>query len=124
MTRIVKSDDFSNHNLPIGARVEFLRWRDDDDVCLYTQGGDGDEVAIDRRDLEGVPVVDGWVCPPVGHVFWPKEGVACTVIGEPDPTIDLFGRGMRNVLIRINDTGEEGWYTYGPQAIIFDIEER
>lgn len=84
---------------------------------------DGAESAL-KPEEEWVPFVDGWVTPPIGHVFWPREGIACTVIGEPVPADDLFGRGMRNVLIRINDTGEEGWYMYGPRAYIFDIKER
>lgn len=46
----VVSDNHSNHNLHIGATVEFLERRDE--VDLYTQGGEGDEVAIDRRDLK------------------------------------------------------------------------
>lgn len=49
-TFTVRSDDHSNHNLPIGATVTFHRYYDG--VNLYTQGGGGDEVAIDPRDLE------------------------------------------------------------------------
>ena len=49
----VISDEYSNHNLPIGARVTFLGYGDDY-ADLYTQGGDGDEVAIDPRDLEAL----------------------------------------------------------------------
>lgn len=46
----VVSDNYSNHNLPVGAKVTL--WDvDDDGVFWYTQGGDGDEVAIDPRDL-------------------------------------------------------------------------
>jgi hypothetical protein len=47
----VVSDDHSNHGLPIGAHVEHLRYDAEDDVDLYTMGGEGDEVAIDPRDL-------------------------------------------------------------------------
>lgn len=49
----VMSDNHSNHNLPIGAVVEPCEppaWASGTD--WYTQGGDGDEVAIDPRDLE------------------------------------------------------------------------
>lgn len=48
----VISDDYSDHNLPIGAvvtKVEAPEWADGGD--WYSQGGDGDEVAIDPRDL-------------------------------------------------------------------------
>ena len=45
----VISDRHSNHNLPIGAQVAWLEHKDG--VDHYTQGGDGDEVAIDPQDL-------------------------------------------------------------------------
>lgn len=48
----VISDGHSNHNLPIGTEVKFLGHDYDNDVDLFTQGGVGDEVAIDPRDLE------------------------------------------------------------------------
>lgn len=56
MTFRVIGDDHSNHNLPIGALVEQLDTSDapdwsDDGVEWYTQGAEGDEVAIDSRDL-------------------------------------------------------------------------
>ena len=52
----VIGDDFSNHGLPIGAVVAPI---DPPAWCRpgpaegqwFTQGGDGDEVAIDPRDL-------------------------------------------------------------------------
>ena len=44
--------DNSNHNLPIGATVHWLVY--EDGVDKYTQGGDGDEVSIDPRDLREV----------------------------------------------------------------------
>jgi hypothetical protein len=47
----IKSDNHSNHGLPAGAEVQHLR-TDEDGTDWYTQGGDGDEVAIDPRDLE------------------------------------------------------------------------
>ena len=51
------SDNHSNHGLPIGAKVVQLDTSDapdwsDDGVEWYTQGGEGDEVAIDSQDLE------------------------------------------------------------------------
>lgn len=52
MPRII-GDNYSNHNLPIGANVQLLEARDD--VDLYTMGGEGDEVAIDPRDLSLSP---------------------------------------------------------------------
>lgn len=48
----VVSDDHSNHNLPVGAIVQWFDFVDG--VNLYTQGGTDDEVAIDDRDLEEV----------------------------------------------------------------------
>ena len=48
----VVSDDHSNHNLPIGATVQYLGTKVDDSVDVYTQGVDDDDVAIDPRDLE------------------------------------------------------------------------
>lgn len=52
---IVVSDDFSNHNLPVGAAVTPCpppSWAAfGDNGNWYTQGGVGDEVAIDPRDL-------------------------------------------------------------------------
>jgi hypothetical protein len=52
-TRRVVSDDYSNHGLPIGAEVEPIEGPDwaDPDTDWYTQGIEGDEVAIDPRDL-------------------------------------------------------------------------
>lgn len=50
---VVKSDDYSGHSLPIGAHVQRVPtpdWADGTD--WYSQGGDGDEVAVDLRDLE------------------------------------------------------------------------
>jgi len=49
----VTSDEFSNHNLPIGAVVTSTdppEWADSS-ARWFTQGIDGDEVAIDPRDL-------------------------------------------------------------------------
>jgi hypothetical protein len=65
MKRRVKSDEYSNHNLPIGAEVEMLEETPEWAQCefpvdWYTQGGDGDEVAIDPRDLEDLPVGYRW----------------------------------------------------------------
>jgi hypothetical protein len=57
--RRVISDNYSNHNLLPGAIVEHFASHDDG-VDLYTQGGDGDEVAIDPRDLEDLPVGYRW----------------------------------------------------------------
>lgn len=51
LSAIVRSDDHSNHNLTIGARVEFLHHDDFNGVDLYTLGIVDDEVAIDPRDL-------------------------------------------------------------------------
>lgn len=55
---IVRSDRFSNHGLPIGAVVERTdppEWfGPDDEGHWYSLGGDGDEVAIDPRDLKEV----------------------------------------------------------------------
>lgn len=48
----VISDNHSNHNLPIGATVMWFGFVDG--VDHYTQGGDGDEVAIDPRDLKEI----------------------------------------------------------------------
>lgn len=48
-TAVVVSDH-SNHGLPIGATVMFYRWQGD--VDMWTLGGEGDEVAIDPRDLK------------------------------------------------------------------------
>lgn len=48
---IVTGDDYSNHNLPVGARVvqvEAPEWSEGAE--WFSQGGDGDEVAIDPRD--------------------------------------------------------------------------
>lgn len=51
----VKSDDFSNHGLPIGAVVEKCAGPDWSNTHYwFTQGGDGDETAIDDRDLEKI----------------------------------------------------------------------
>lgn len=52
----VVSDNYSNHNLPVGARVEAATPPDwsDNPHGWYTQGGDGDEVSIDSRDLKAV----------------------------------------------------------------------
>lgn len=52
----IKSDDYSGHGLPVGAVVTRLDTSDapdwsDDGVEWYTQGIEGDEVAIDSRDL-------------------------------------------------------------------------
>lgn len=53
--RTVKSDEYSNHGLPIGAKVQKLDTANLEDwqrgVDWYTLGIDGDEVAIDPRDL-------------------------------------------------------------------------
>jgi len=52
---IVVSDKFSDHGLPVGATVarcaapEWVALGDDGD--WYSRGGEGDEVAIDPRDL-------------------------------------------------------------------------
>lgn len=62
--------------------------------------------------------------PPVGHVFvygaYSDDPVTCTVVGEPEPTKDRFGRTMRQVMIRREDTGAEGWFVFGPNALVFD----
>lgn len=50
----------------------------------------------------------------------PREDIACTVLAVPVPAVDIFGREMRKVWIRREDTGEEGWYMFGPGAITFD----
>lgn len=47
--RRVIGDNYSGHGLDAGAQVEFLRRADG--VDWYTQGGEGDERAIDPRDL-------------------------------------------------------------------------
>jgi len=62
----VISDNYSNHNLPIGAVVERLDTSDapdwsDDGVEWYTQGIEGDEVAIDSRDLEPESFIDSHI---------------------------------------------------------------
>ena len=64
--RTVKSDDYSDHGLPIGAEVELLESKDD--VDLYTMGGVGDEVAIDPRDLE----IEEWNGLPLRLSFTPS----------------------------------------------------
>jgi hypothetical protein len=54
MTTYTVRSDTSGHNLPIGAIVTPCpgpAWSDPD-VDWYTQGGDGDDVAIDPADLE------------------------------------------------------------------------
>lgn len=70
MKRRVKSDEYSGHCLPVGAIVEPLKpvdlpdyLKDDryaDELHWYTQGVDGDERAIDPRDLEDLPVGYRW----------------------------------------------------------------
>lgn len=51
--------DTSNHGLPVGATVSPTdppEWAGDEyDVQWYTQGGDGDEVAIEPVDLTPNP---------------------------------------------------------------------
>lgn len=60
---IVVSDDHSNHDLPIGARVTRVpapTWAASaDDGDWYSLGGDDDEVAIDPRDLAIPPGSSG-----------------------------------------------------------------
>lgn len=56
--RRVVSDAYSNHGLPVGAVV--THFVSHDDVDLYTQGGVGDERAIDPRDLDDLPVGYRW----------------------------------------------------------------
>lgn len=57
--------------------------------------------------------------PPIGHRFMGREEIVCRVLGEPVPAVDRFGREMRNVWIEREDTGEQGWYMFGPGAITF-----
>ena len=55
MYRVI-SDNYSGHGLPVGAVVSKTTapvWSAFPDEW-YTLGGDGDEVAIDPRDLEEV----------------------------------------------------------------------
>lgn len=50
----VVSDAFSDHGLPVGTIVTATPkppWCTDDEVRWFTCGGDGDEVAIDERDI-------------------------------------------------------------------------
>lgn len=53
----VIGDNYSNHNLPIGAVVELVpaeQLEDWQDGHWYSMGIVGDEVAIDPRDLRQV----------------------------------------------------------------------
>jgi hypothetical protein len=49
-------------------------------------------------------------------------GTTITVVGEPEPCEDLFGRTMTRFWARRADTGAEGWMTYGPAAHIDQLE--
>lgn len=54
---VVTGDKWSGHGLPVGAvvtRTTGPEWSTGGGVEWYTQGGDGDEVAIDPRDIRGV----------------------------------------------------------------------
>jgi hypothetical protein len=106
-TYTVRSDHYSDHNLPIGATVTFLRWDEHNNVALFTQGGDGDEVAIDGRDLQpdkpavckhcqrGIVYEDGgWVDPEAtgDDAMWREtcgDHDTFTAEHEPDPDADL-----------------------------------
>jgi hypothetical protein len=48
---VVTGDDHSGHGLPVGTEVTHLTT---ETVEWFTQGGDGDEVAIDPRDLRPI----------------------------------------------------------------------
>jgi hypothetical protein len=58
---------------------------------------------------------------PVGYSY-ATRGTTITVLREPEPCEDLFGRTMIRFWARRADTGAEGWMTYGPAAHIDRLE--
>lgn len=65
MRYIIKSDDHSGHDLPAGTEVEPFPLPADAPVWKrgvkwYTQGVEGDEVAIHPADLHDLPVGYRW----------------------------------------------------------------
>ena len=98
MKRRVRSDNHSGHGLPIGAEVEMLEetpeWaKGEFPLDWYTQGGDGDEVAIDERDLEPIT---WWHCYGGVATEGDMDGLWMQVMAGPtkEPPGGVNGKGV------------------------------